>query len=58
MSVESQAVASKLSRAAIFLVATLNEGETNLNAVRAMCGDLAGFVGDFGKLYGHHNHSR
>jgi putative iron-dependent peroxidase len=44
MTVESQAVASKLSRAAIFLVATLNDGEDNLNAVRAMCGDLAGFV--------------
>jgi putative iron-dependent peroxidase len=41
---ESQAVASRLSRAAIFLVATLNEGDGNLNAVRAMCGDLAGFV--------------
>lgn len=44
MTIESQAVASKLSRAAIFLVATLNEGEDSLNAVRAMCGDLAGFV--------------
>ncbi|GMA14696.1 Dyp-type peroxidase [Deinococcus metallilatus] len=44
MTVESQAVASKLSRAAIFLVATLNEGEESLDAVRAMCGDLAGFV--------------
>lgn len=44
MTMESQAVASKLSRAAIFLVATLNDGETNLNSVRAMCGDLAGFV--------------
>jgi putative iron-dependent peroxidase len=44
MTVESQAVASKLSRAAIFLVATLNDGEASLNAVRAMCGDLAGFV--------------
>jgi putative iron-dependent peroxidase len=41
---ESQAVASKLSRAAIFIVATLNDRETNQNAVRAMCGDLAGFV--------------
>lgn len=41
---ESQAVASKLSRAAIFLVATLNEGETSVKAVRAMCEDLAGFV--------------
>ena len=44
MVIESQAVASRLSRAAIFLVATLNEGEDSLNAVRAMCGDLAGFV--------------
>ena len=44
MTMESQAVASKLSRAAIFLVATLNDGEANVNAVRAMCGDLAGFV--------------
>lgn len=44
MTMESQAVASKLSRAAIFLVATVNDGEANLNAVRTMCGDLAGFV--------------
>lgn len=44
MTIESQAVASKLSRAAIFLVATLNEGPDSLDAVRAMCGDLAGFV--------------
>jgi putative iron-dependent peroxidase len=44
VTIESQAVASKLSRAAIFLVATLNDGKTNLDAVRAMCGDLAGFV--------------
>jgi putative iron-dependent peroxidase len=41
---ESQAVASKLSRAAIFIVATLNDGETSQNAVRAMWRDLAGFV--------------
>ncbi|HVW57309.1 MAG TPA: Dyp-type peroxidase [Rhizobiaceae bacterium] len=44
MTIESQAVASKLSRTAIFLVATLNEGDDSLDAVRAMCGDLAGFV--------------
>lgn len=44
MTIESQAVASRLSRSAIFLVATLNEGDDSLNAVRAMCGDLAGFV--------------
>jgi putative iron-dependent peroxidase len=44
MTIETQAVASKLSRAAIFLVATLNESDDSLDAVRAMCGDLAGFV--------------
>jgi putative iron-dependent peroxidase len=44
MTIESQAVASRLSRSAIFLVATLNEGDDSLNAVRTMCGDLAGFV--------------
>jgi putative iron-dependent peroxidase len=44
MTMESQAVESKLSRAAIFLVATLNDGKASLNAVRAMCGDLAGFA--------------
>ncbi len=44
MTIESQAVASRLSRSAMFLVATLNEGDDSLNAVRAMCGDLAGFV--------------
>ncbi|MBS0479544.1 MAG: Dyp-type peroxidase [Proteobacteria bacterium] len=44
MNTESQAVAAKLSRAAIFLVATVNDGEDALAAVRAMCGDLAGFV--------------
>ena len=44
MVLESQAVAAKLSRAAVFLVATVNDGAENLEAVRAMCGDLAGFV--------------
>jgi putative iron-dependent peroxidase len=44
MTIETQAVASKLSRAAIFLVATLNESDDSPAAVRAMCGDLAGFV--------------
>ena len=43
-STDSQAVTSKLSRAAIFLVATLNKGDPSLEAVRAMCCDLAGFV--------------
>jgi putative iron-dependent peroxidase len=41
---ESQAVASRLSRAAIFLVATLKDDGDSLNAVRALGGDLAGFV--------------
>jgi putative iron-dependent peroxidase len=41
---ESQAVASRLSRAAIFLVATLKDDGDSLNAVRVLCGDLAGFV--------------
>jgi putative iron-dependent peroxidase len=44
VTIESQAVASKLSRAAVFLVATLNDDKADLDAVRAMCGDLAGFV--------------
>jgi porphyrinogen peroxidase len=44
VTIESQAVASKLSRTAIFLVATLNDDNDSLNAVRVMCGDLAGFV--------------
>jgi len=48
MTIETQAVASKLSRAAIFLVATLNESDDSLDAARAMCGDLAGFVGAVG----------
>lgn len=44
MTVDSQPVAGRLSRAAIFLVATLNDDEDSLGAVRAMCGDLASFV--------------
>jgi putative iron-dependent peroxidase len=44
MTVEIQAVASKLSRASIFLVATLNDGEAGLHAVGAMGGGLVGFV--------------
>jgi putative iron-dependent peroxidase len=42
--VESQPVDARLSRSAIFLVATLNEGEQNTRAVRSFCGDLAGIV--------------
>jgi putative iron-dependent peroxidase len=43
-SVDSQPVTSPLSRAAIFLVATVAKGEESLDAVRSMCCDLAGFV--------------
>jgi porphyrinogen peroxidase len=43
-SVESQAVASQLSRAAIFLVAVINDGERSRHAIRGMCDDLPGFV--------------
>lgn len=43
-SIEAQPVAARLSRSAIFLVTTLNPGEQNAAAVRALCGDLAGFV--------------
>jgi porphyrinogen peroxidase len=36
----SQAVVQSLTRAAIFLVATINPGETSRTAVRSFCGDL------------------
>jgi len=38
----AQSVAAPLTRAAIFLVATLNPGAQNRHAVRSFCGDLAG----------------
>lgn len=41
---EPQAVAGKLSRAAIFLVATVKDSADALDAVREFSGDLAGFV--------------
>ncbi|MHB8218083.1 MAG: Dyp-type peroxidase [Candidatus Sulfotelmatobacter sp.] len=40
----SQAVAAPLTRAAIFLVATLKPGSENRAAVRSLCGDLAALV--------------
>jgi putative iron-dependent peroxidase len=40
----SQPVAAQLTRAAIFLVVTLNSGKENVAAVRAMCGDLAALL--------------
>ncbi len=42
--VESQAVAARLSRSAIFIVATLKEGKESARMVQAFCGDLAGIV--------------
>ena len=40
----AQAVAAPLTRAAIFLVATLNPGFENRAALRSLCGDLAAMV--------------
>jgi putative iron-dependent peroxidase len=40
----SQAVASPLTRAAIFLVVTINPGAEARAAVRSFCGDLAGLI--------------
>ena len=39
-----QVVVQPLTRAAIFLVVTVNPGAGNRDAVRSMCGDLAGLV--------------
>jgi putative iron-dependent peroxidase len=39
-----QAVVAQLTRAAIFLVVTVNPGKQNEAAVRALCGDLAGLL--------------
>src|ERR1700756_5080643 len=40
----AQAVAAPLTRAAIFLVATLNPGSENRATMRSFCGDLAALV--------------
>jgi putative iron-dependent peroxidase len=40
----AQAVAAPLTRAAIFLVATLNPGSENRATLRSLCGDLAALV--------------
>lgn len=42
--INSQPVLAQLTRAAIFLVATVNSGEESRNAVRAICGELAALV--------------
>lgn len=41
---EPQAVVSALTRAAIFLVATINPGAASVAAVRSFCGDLPGLL--------------
>src|ERR1700687_131056 len=40
----AQAVAAPLTRAALFLVATLNPGSENRAIVRSFCGDLAALM--------------
>jgi len=40
----AQSVVAPLTRAAIFLVATLNPGSGNRSSVRSLCGDLAGLL--------------
>jgi putative iron-dependent peroxidase len=42
--VVAQPVSAPLTRAAIFLVATINPGEDNSTAVRSFCADFAGLV--------------
>jgi putative iron-dependent peroxidase len=43
-SVQSQPVATKITRAAIFMVATINDGDVARNAVRVLCAKLSGLV--------------
>src|SRR6478672_9523254 len=42
--VVAQAVSAPLTRAAIFLIATINKGEDDAGAVRSFCADFAGLV--------------
>src|SRR5277367_5383316 len=46
--VEPQAVVVPLTRAAIFLVATINPGSESLTTVRSLCGDLSALVRSVG----------
>jgi len=46
---EPQAVSSPITRSAIFIVATLNEGANHADTVRAWCADAAAFVRAVGK---------
>ncbi len=42
--VVAQRVAAPLTRAAIFLVATINPGSDNRDTVRSFCGDIAALL--------------
>ena len=44
MSPTPQSVTAPLTRAAIFLVVTVNPGDDPRRSVRSLCGDLAGLV--------------
>lgn len=44
-----QPVCNPITRSAIFLVATINEGSEHADAVKALCGDLAALVRSVGK---------
>ncbi len=48
LALESQQVVQNLTRAAIFLVVTVNPGATNRAAVRSFCGDLPALVRSVG----------
>ncbi len=47
-STNSQPVAASLTRAAIFLVVTINDGPEPANAVRGLCADLSGLLRSVG----------
>src|SRR5271170_7756314 len=44
LAAQAQSVAGPLTRAAIFLVVTLNPGSNNRSTLRSFCGDLAGLL--------------
>jgi putative iron-dependent peroxidase len=46
---QPQAVFTPVTRSAIFVVATVSEGDEQADKVRALCGDLAGLVRSVGK---------
>lgn len=44
-----QAVYSPITRSAIFIVATVSDGDAHADTVRSLCGDIAGLVRSVGK---------